>query len=367
MKNTRIICALISLALIFSAICSLASCQKQDRAIMSITDGEISKSIGESTYTFLLSRMRGTLDYYGYDVDDASFWRTVISNDNRTWDDHFSDTIFEQTKLYLTIEYLFEKEGLTLDESRVERVDATISGLIAVKGSRSALNAELKAFGVNVDMLRDIYLTEQKFSHLIAHFYGENGEKIEKGEKDRFYNENYVAFGYFFIPTYEVVVGEDGKEVTVELDAKKKSELRVQAVEYADIIDGNIDLFKEYCAEYGDGKGAEPTYLYVSPEYYASQDSASAYLDKAAEALDAMELGQCEVIVSPYGYYVICKYENEVGAYDSEKYSESFSDFYAMLSDKLFDEKCKEYADMITVDNREERVRISSVATNKLY
>ena len=368
MKKTRIICALLSLALIFSAVCSLASCEKKSEVIMSMSDGEISKSIDKSTYTFLLSRMRGTLDYYGYDVDDASFWRTVISKDNRTWDDHFSDTIFEQTKLYLTIEYLFEKEGLTLDAERAEKVEKTISGMIAVKGSRAALNAELKAFGVNCDMLYDIYLTEQKFSQLITHLYGENGEKIDKTVKDKFFSENYVAFGQIFLPTYTLVTGADGSESAEFFDAEKKAEVLALAKEYANSCSGRLERFYEYSELYsGLDHSGEPTYLFVESEYYAMQSESAAYLDVIAETLSEMAVGECQVIASTYGYHVICRYEREDGAYDNEGYKESFSDFYAMLSDKLFDEKCESFAELITLSDNVTLPRISSVATNKLY
>jgi hypothetical protein len=72
------------------------------------------------------------------------------------------------------------------------------------------------------------------------------------------------------------------------------------------------------------------------------------------------------VALSQYGYHVICRYENEIGAYDDEKYKESFSDFYAMLSDKLFDEKCATYEEKITVYDID-RPMISEVKSNKLY
>jgi hypothetical protein len=365
MKKIRFLCAALALILALGAL-PLTSCSQMSEAIMSISDGEVGKDIDLNTYTFLLSRMKGTLDFYGYDVDDPSFWRTIISSDGKTWDDHFSDTILEQTKLYLIVEYLFELEGLTLEPARAEKVDEMMRKLVEAEGSRTALNATLREFGVNEEMLREIYITEQKFAQLIEYYYGERGEKIEKAQKDAFYNENYVAFGYFFIPTYEIVTGSDGKESAVEHDDAKKSELRAEAVYYANTIDGNIELFREYCEQYGTERSVEPIYLFVEPEYYGMQDESAAYLDKVAKALDAMEVGQCEVIVSQYGYHVICRYENEVGAYDDEKYKESFSDFYAMLSDKLFDEKCATYEEKITVYDID-RPMISEVKSNKLY
>ena len=52
---------------------------------------------------------------------------------------------------------------------------------------------------------------------------------------------------------------------------------------------------------------------------------------------------------------------------DNEKYAESFSDFYPMLSDKLFDQKCAEYADNVTVISDVTLPKISEVSSNKLY
>lgn len=368
MRKTRIFCAALALALLLCAVTVFVGCKKQGTVVMSISDGEISKTIDVSTYTFLLSRMRGTLSYYDYDIESDAFWRTVISKDGRTWDDHFSDTIFEQTKLYLTIEYIFEKEGLTLDREREEKVDATISGLIEKAGSKVALNDELKSYGVNSDMLREIYITEQKFSQLMIHLYGENGEKIDEKSKNEFYSDNYVAFGQIFLPIYDVVTDENGNEGMSFYDKEKKAEILANAKKYAEDCNKKSYLFEEYCNLYSSVEDSvEPTYLFVQAEYYGLQNQASAYLDTIAAELKTMAVGECRVVSSPYGYHVICRYAREDKAYDNEQYKESFSDFYAMLSDKLFDEKCKDYSDIITVYGDVERPRISSVATNLLY
>ena len=369
MKKIKILSTLLAFVLMLGAVAvSFSSCSGGDTVIMSISDGEITKEMKLSTYKFLLSRMKGTLEYYDYDVDSDSFWRTIISSDGKTWDDHFSSTIFEQTKLYLTIEYLFDKEGLTLDESREEKIEKTMSGLVTASGSLTALNSELKNYGVNYDMLRDIYVTEQKFSQLLAYYYGESGEKIDKSVKDQFYKDNYVAFGQIFLPIYEVVTGSDGKEQASFFDDEKKEEMLDLAKKYSSECDGRLDRFYEYCELYSELEDSdEPTYLFVQSEYYGLQDQSSAYLDTVAEELSSMAVGECKVIASPFGYHVICRYAREDGAYENEKYKESFSDFFAMLSDKLFDEKCAFYAENITVYEDVERPRISSVKSNKLY
>ena len=367
MRKIKIICATLALIMALCAL-NLTSCSKGTEVIMSISDGEIEKTIDLNTYKFLLSRMKGTLEYYDYDVDSASFWRTIISSDGKTWDEHFSNTIFEQTKLYLTVEYLFEKEGLTLDSARAENVESMVDSLIKKSGSVTALNSELKKYGVNVDMLRNIYITEQKFSQLITHFYGENGEKIATLEKNKFFSENYVAFGQIFLPIYENVKDANGKEQAKYFDEAKCKEILENAKKYSSECDGNLSLFKEYAEKYSKVEGSgDPTYLFIQSEYYGFQDQSAAYLDTMAKELSKMAIGECKVISSPYGYHVICRYEREAEAYDNKDYEEIFSDFYAMLSDKLFNEKCAKFANKIVVYDEVKRPNISTVKSNRLY
>ena len=364
MKKIRIISAVLALVI---ALISLASCSGST-PVMTISDGTVTKTIDLNVYTFLLSRMRGTLSFYDYDTESDRFWRTVISNDGTTYDDHFSSTIFEQTKRYLMIEYLFETEGLTLDASREAKVNATMDGLLKKAGSKTALNSELKGFGVNYEMLRDIYIIEQKYSQIMEYYYGKDGEKISELEKNKYYAENYVAFGQIYLPTYEVLTGADGKEGTAAYDDEKKAEIAKKAKEYASACNGDIEVFKEYSRLYSDtADSGEPTYLFVQAEYYGLQSASAAYLDRIAATLSDMTVGEVRVIESPYGYHVICRYAREDHAYDNERYKESFSDFNAMLSDKLFGEKCEGLDEYITVDYDVARPKISEVATNKLY
>lgn len=364
MKKIRIISAILALVVV---LCALAGCSNNS-TMMTITDGTITKTIDVNVYTFLLSRMRGTLSYYDYDIESDKFWRTVISDDGTTYDEHFSDTIFDQTKLYLTIEYLFELEGLTLEASREAKVDSTMSGLLEKAGSKTALNKKLKKYGVNYEMLREIYIIEQKYSQIMEYYYGKDGEKIAELEKNKFFSDNYVAFGQIFLPIYDVVKDENGQESMSFYDTAKKEEILKKAKEYAQVCDGNLDRFKQYCDLYSSvDDSVEPTYLYVQAEYYGLQDLSSAYLDTIASTLSGMMVGEVKVVASPYGYHVICRYAREDKAYDNEKYEESFSDFYAMLSDKLFNDKCSKLTKNITVNYEVVRPKISEVDTNKLY
>ena len=102
-KKALLVCVVICIVAML-----LPSCAKKGETLMSL-DGS---TLSVNTYSLLLSRMKGTLKYYGYSVEDDSFFRQIISSDGETLDSYFSDEIFEKAKIYLIADYLFDKHGL---------------------------------------------------------------------------------------------------------------------------------------------------------------------------------------------------------------------------------------------------------------
>ena len=201
MKKTVKIIAL-SLCLIM-LLSFFASCGAKE--LMTYED----KTLSVNVYEFLLSRMKGTLDYYGYDVDSESFWKTVAYMDGTTYDEYFCNTIKEQAINYIVADKLFDELGLTLSAKEEARVDEILAAYVKKAGNETKLNAELKEFGVNYDILREVYILEAKIEALKTHLFGKNGEKIAVADKDAYYRENYVAFRQILLATYEYVIDED--------------------------------------------------------------------------------------------------------------------------------------------------------------
>jgi hypothetical protein len=303
-------------------------------------------------------------------------------------------------------------------------------------GSKTALNSELRGFGANYDILRELYLLETKIDMLKDHLYGEEGELISEADKQKHLEENYVAFGqiylasyYYLIDTdrfgdqvyytddkhkeiaYDKSVGktqtdeygltvkdifgndeyftEDGKiaydkkngklgyvyddkgnYVTENYDDKTLGELYDKAHAYAEACDGDIDSFLEHASIYDEmsGKG-EALYLYAQPNYYGLQSEAYSYLDEVTEALGKMEVGECRVIESDYGYHVICKYEMPERAYEDEDQKEVFEGFIEELIADLFDAECAKYESQVTLVTEvyESARKMSEIGTNTRY
>ena len=407
-KNIKIISACLFLVCLISVF---TACKA--KTVMRYED----KTLSVNVYEFLLSRMKGTLAYYGYEVGKDSFWNTVTDMNGTTYDDYFCQTIKTQAMNYIVADKMFDEQGLEFGEVQEARIDELMDAYVKRAGSKSELNAELKEFGVNYDILRDIYVLEAKIELLKEHLYGKDGEKISSADKEEYFNENYVAFRQIFLATYEYVIDEDrfgdqvyytdekhtaiaydkingttkknefGKEVedvlgypeyytadgkiaydrengvlgylTDEngdkviqgLDDEKKAELHDRAKQYAKECDGDINLFEEYIGLYDESENNSVIYLYSSAGYYAAQNDSVAYFDEIAEKLSGLEVGELTVYPSDYGYHVICKYENEQGAYDKEENEEIFELFYDDIISRLFEELCASRADGVELDS----------------
>ena len=201
---------LLLLALV-CALClpSLAGCSdKNGKTLMSMEDTTLSVN----TYQLLLSRMKGTLAKYQYNVDSDTFWSTVVDLENTTYDEYFRTTILENAKTYVIGTYLFDEVyGLTLSKEAVEAVDAELAEFVEYDGdgSKTAFNQILAEYGVNYDILRETYLMEAKIDALKVHLYGEGGSKIADTAKEEYCQENFVRFKQVFLASYYYVCETD--------------------------------------------------------------------------------------------------------------------------------------------------------------
>lgn len=428
-KNIKFLSLILCILLLIPAV---TSCAGKTETLIEYEG----KTLSKNEYEFLLSRMKGTLAYYGYEVDKPSFWKTVVSLEGgTTYDDYFRATILQEAKHYVIAEKMFDDEGLRLTQDDEKKIDDLIDAYVKKAGSETKLNEELMQYGVNCDILRDVYVREAKIELLKTHLYGKDGEKIEKSEKDKYFNENYVAFKQIFLATYEYLIDTDrfgdtvyytnnkheaiaydkingktkvdefGKEVKdilgnpeyytadgkiaydkekgvigyatdkngdkiiTELSDEKKAKIYDNAKKYATECEGNFATFEEYIKKYDESEGSALIYLYSSDGYYAAQNDAVAYFDDMAELLSTLDAGECSVFKSDYGYHVVCRYNNEDGAYDKKENKDMFSDFYESLISRLFETKCSEHEANVTVydDVLDSTTSMEDVGSNTLY
>ena len=203
-KLRRAASLLLCLALLCGSVTALTSCATPT-PIATLGDHEITVNM----YQFLLSRIKGKLGRAGYSVESADFWSTIVDKDNTTYDEYFRQTALADVRSYLAALSVFEEKGLSLPESEYDRIDAELDDYLAAAGSKSALDAELSAFGVNADMLREIYVMEAKIAYVRDYIYGKDGAKVAANLRQDYLRDNAVAFRHVLIRSFDYVYKTD--------------------------------------------------------------------------------------------------------------------------------------------------------------
>ncbi|MBQ4091154.1 MAG: hypothetical protein IJC64_02425 [Clostridia bacterium] len=203
-KNFRvghILSRLAALALVCAfACCMLASCSA-DKKDTALELGE--HKISVSFYEFMLSRMKGELARDKYDVSAGSdFWNANVSGKSR--EQYYNELVLDRCKNYLAALALYEEEGLSLSSATLESIEEEIAFYVDYdgQGSEQKLNAILKKYGADVDVLREIYVIEAKYQQLMTLLYGSGGSQISDGVKEQYYKENYYRFKQIFVSDY---------------------------------------------------------------------------------------------------------------------------------------------------------------------
>ena len=207
MKTTasrRILSVILCLAILVGAV-AMTACSKRGTTLLELNGYTISTN----QYQLLLSRVKASLYYAGYSVDSSTFWDMVIDSEGNTYDQYFRNAALNDAKRYLAAAVIFDEEGLVLPQSYKDAIDEDINEYIRDAGSKSALNNALSAYGVNVDMLRDLYELEAKYAYLQAHLYGAEGEKIAANVRYDYLTEHAVCFKQVLIRAFDYVYETD--------------------------------------------------------------------------------------------------------------------------------------------------------------
>ena len=188
------------IALLLLAAMLLSSCAAHGKTLLKAGKEKISVNV----FQLYLSRMKGSLAYAGYPVNDQDFWATYVDLDNRTYNEYYTSQVFEGLRHIAAALILYDELGLTLDKSVEEEIDAWIDALIAEVGGgkKSQLNSVLAAYGANVTVLRDAAIIEAKVEQLKVHLYGQNGALIGATAKEQFYQEAYYRGQQMLIASY---------------------------------------------------------------------------------------------------------------------------------------------------------------------
>lgn len=96
-------------------------------------------------------------------------------------------------------------------------------------------------------------------------------------------------------------------------------------------------------------EATEPSGCYLSDIDASSYTGEYSYMNDIYVALKNMEIGEIRSVKTKYGYHIIMKYELESGAFSSSDSSVWFENFNTALITELFNTKCSDIIDKISV------------------
>ena len=402
-----------ALSLLLAAVLSLLSfcaCAASGKTLMSLEGTTLSLN----TYELLLSRMKGTLAYNGYEVESEDFWDYIWSTGGATYNDYFSAEILTAAKDMLVRLYLFEEVyDLTLPQSQIDEVDVFMQDILDndFDGSKTAFNNAMSEFGVNMNMLRDNYIMEEKLEYLATYLSARTADSA----REEYFSDHYLCFRQILFPLYEYLYetdengdliyyktgtnfvaydkkngktmemtdgslredengdimyfNEDGsiaydtkngetkgldKDKDGYVDTEKLSESEIKNVttnaqNMRDAIEsGDFTVFEAFGEEYGDDGTWD---AYPNGIFLSDEKGYSLqYLNELAVELAKAQVGDVILFESDNAFHLVMKYPLPKGAWDVKANADWFSTFEDEVIESIIVKLCEEYVDQVVVD-----------------
>ncbi len=286
---------IVSLILAAVLLFAFASCGEEEFAIK-YKDTSMSKAEYSYWFSTLKTQM---VSSYNNGIDSDEFW-DMETEDGLSYEEILTDSINTQISSILVSCALFDEYGLELDEETINNIDADLADKEDHIGNRVEMNAELARLGLNVDVLREVYLNSAKVAAVREYLYGKGGEETPSDEEiEAYFAENYCAVKMIIVYTgIEIATDEEGNYLydeegeikTVELDDEQKA-VKAELVDtIMSAIEAGADI-DECIAEFSEVDYSE----YPNGFFMTKNDSAS-YGSDVVDAAWNMEIGEVKSV-----------------------------------------------------------------------
>ncbi|MBE6574026.1 MAG: hypothetical protein E7652_06500 [Ruminococcaceae bacterium] len=364
------------LVLILLAFClciPLFSCKKKEKKPEDVLASYGDYYVTDSLYTYWLSKYKyHFLTTYNNGVDEDEFWDSLIDDDT-TYEEYIVGLVENEVMMRTVALSLFDEYGLDLDAAKVKAIDDDINDKIENVGSRKEMNEELgEKFGMNIDMLREVYIINKKYDMVCDYLYGSNGRELPtEKEMAEYYNDNYNCLKLITVfsnytperdENGEFVYDENGEIEKIALTDQEKEEKLLLIDEITSELDGGTD-FEDCIAKY-----SEVDYSLSPNGILVSAGDSALYGSDIIKASRELEVGDYDVLTDDLITMIVKKYE--LPAYTSLTEDEiagldSFSDRVA--NKKRTDKFDKLIKDVLLDAERVKDISIREISRNSYY
>ncbi len=354
----RIISAAITAVILVSV---LSGCAAKDEIVYSLSNHTITKSQYLYWASYYKTSFRNIFIEAGYiDPDEYSeeFWNTS-SPEGGTLEEMTVKSIDDSVKKMLVCLDLFDSYGFNENKAVLDEIEDAVEEKIAEDieelGSRSALNKELGAYGLNIRSLEELYSIEFRRAYLVEYLYGDSGkEKVTDEEREAYYQENYHREKHVLIDLNEkYVLDEKGDRImdpttgyykTEKLTETEKAERKELANEIFEKAK-NGENFEDLIKEYGEDDGM----VYYTDGYFMKESDS--FEESFLEAVLEMEPDEIRLVESTYGMYIIKKYPLEERGYAKEENVNFFTGLDDLVCEEKENEKLSSQFDKIVTNS----------------
>ncbi len=363
--------SLLATLLIFAVVLCTVSCgaNKGDYIYKNNSDEYVYKygdySIDKNFYSYWLARYKAVLMYTYSDISDtAEYWDTDYGSGSA--DAVLTAYADETIKNYLMSVYLFSHYNLAMNDNTVKTVDSQLAEILedGYEGNVALLNEDAYVYGINYNMLRQIYLAEAKteivYSYLTSKILG---DKLNDEMRDKYLEENYAHTTHIFVATeYDYNIDKDGNVIydsngsyTTELTDQQKKEKQEKIAEI-EALDLTVDNFSEYQKKYNEDIAVDK----YKNGYFVSSNITfdTSYVTTAL----TMQPGEIKKIEGENGVYFILKSDMSKKAYSDKDNADFFKDYDNHVLDYLYWQYMEElYADITVNDEVKKNISIKTV------
>lgn len=335
MKN-RIISAAAATLL---AACALVSCSSE--SVM--TYG--SHSINENEFSYYLATYKGKYaQTYADFKNTPEYFSSVVTDDGQTVEDVLYSAVVHNVEMTLVCEQMFDDYGLSLSRSVEDTINSYIDDFVDeyADGSRNKFNAALGAYGVNINMLKKIYLRDEKVSALYDALYGTNGIiGITDEDRQNYLDENYVRVRHIYVNNkYMYATDEDGVQEYTDDGLRKKRELTAEELAAKQALIDAIDESLAEGADFDEVYDAFSEDKYYKNGYYISENMD--FISDVTDSAMSLEVGEYKKIETDYGTHYIMRLEMDEKPWENEDNSDFFDGYDTTVGQALFADMAEE-------------------------
>lgn len=326
----------------------LTSCKAKTEPVLTFGDTVIS----ENYFTYYLATYKNSFFASGASEADINNYYNQLMPNGQTGEEYLFDQTVHNVSLSLICAELYDKTGQTLSAEVTQTIYSYVDSLINdyAGGDKNALNGELAQFGINVNMLREIYILEEKGTALLEYLYGDNGTiGVTDEEMDAYYKENYVHARHIYVNNVDYFettedgyykYDENGNRISTPYSGEKLEEKNAVIASIDAALAEGMD-FEEVYNLYSEDKNYENGYY-----FYKGMD----FIEEVVDAAFTLEVGEYVKITSARGVHYIKRLEYDEKPWEKDANKDFFGSFLDNVRFETFRTYVEQYVDQVVIN-----------------